>query len=92
MGENWRLKPADKFVRPRRIKPFRLRRVLGIPGLFSIGYGDVGSSIYYALGVIAFVALGATPIALGIAGLIYVFNALTYAEGSAMVTEGGGLQ
>jgi APA family basic amino acid/polyamine antiporter len=90
MGENWHLKPADKFVRPRRIKPFRLRRVLGIPGLFSIGYGDVGSSIYYALGVIAFVALGATPIALGIAGLLYIFNALTYAEGSAMVTEGGG--
>jgi basic amino acid/polyamine antiporter, APA family len=90
MGENWRPKPADKFVRPRRIKPFRLRRVLGIPGLFSIGYGDVGSSIYYSLGVIAFVALGATPIALGIAGLIYIFNALTYAEGSAMVNEGGG--
>jgi APA family basic amino acid/polyamine antiporter len=67
-----------------------LRRVLGIPGLFSIGYGDVGSSIYFALGVIAFVALGATPIALGIAGIIYIFNALTYAEGSAMVPEGGG--
>lgn len=67
-----------------------MRRVLGIPGLFSIGYGDVGSSIYFALGVIAFVALGATPIALGIAGIIYIFNALTYAEGSAMVPEGGG--
>ena len=63
---------------------------MGIPGLFSIGYGDVGSSIYFALGVIAFIALGATPIALGIAGIIYIFNALTYAEGSAMVPEGGG--
>jgi basic amino acid/polyamine antiporter, APA family len=63
---------------------------MGIPGLFSIGYGDVGSSIYFALGVIAFVALGATPIALGIAGIIYIFNALTYAEGAAMVPEGGG--
>ncbi len=90
MGESWRPKQADKVIRPRRIKPFRLRRVLGIPGLFSIGYGDVGSSIYYALGVVAMVALGATPIALGIAGLIYVFNALTYAEGAAMVTGGGG--
>ncbi len=90
MGESWRKKPGDQFVRPRRIKPFRLRRVLGIPGLFSIGYGDVGSSIYYALGVIAMVALGATPIALGIAGLIYIFNALTYAEGLSMLPQGGG--
>jgi APA family basic amino acid/polyamine antiporter len=64
--------------------------VLGVSALFSIGYGDVGSSIYYGLGLVALVALGATPIALGIAGLIYVCNALTYAEGSAMLTEGGG--
>jgi APA family basic amino acid/polyamine antiporter len=77
-------------VHPRRIRSFRLRRVLGIPGLFSIGYGDVGSSIYYALGVTALVALGATPIALAVAGIIYIFNALTYAEGSAMIPEGGG--
>ena len=90
MGESYRQKPGDHFVRPRRIKPFRLRRVLGIPGLFSIGYGDVGSSIYYALGVIAMAALGATPIALGIAGLIYIFNTLTYAEGLSMLPEGGG--
>jgi APA family basic amino acid/polyamine antiporter len=84
------LKPGDKVFRPRRIKRFRLKRVLGVPALFSIGYGDVGSSIYYALGVVALVALGATPIALGVAGLIYIFNALTYAEGSAMIAEAGG--
>ena len=90
MGESWRPKPGDRFVRPRRIRPFRLRRVLGIPGLFSIGYGDIGSSIYYALGVIALAALGATPIVVGIAGIIYIFNALTYAEGSSMITQGGG--
>ena len=83
-------KPGDRSYRPRRIKRFRLKRVLGVPALFSIGYGDVGSSIYYALGVVALVALGATPIALGVAGIIYIFNALTYAEGSAMITEGGG--
>jgi APA family basic amino acid/polyamine antiporter len=64
--------------------------VLGIPGLFSAGYGDVGSSIYYALGIVAIVALGATPIALGVAGIIYVLNALTYAEGGAMLPEAGG--
>jgi APA family basic amino acid/polyamine antiporter len=36
------------------------------------------------------VALGATPIALAAAGIVYVFNALTYAEGAAMLPEGGG--
>jgi APA family basic amino acid/polyamine antiporter len=64
--------------------------VLGVPALFSIGYGDVGSSIYYGLGVVAIVALGATPIALAVAGIVYIFNALTYAEGAAMLPEGGG--
>lgn len=34
-----------------------LKRVLGIFDLFAIGYGDVGSSIYYALGVTALYAL-----------------------------------
>jgi basic amino acid/polyamine antiporter, APA family len=83
-------KPGDTSFRPRRIKRFHLRRVLGVSGLFSIGYGDVGSSIYYGLGVVALVALGGTPIALGLAGIIYIFNALTYAEGAAMLPEGGG--
>jgi APA family basic amino acid/polyamine antiporter len=64
--------------------------VLGVPGLFSAGYGDVGGSIYYGLGLVAIVALGATPIVLMIAGVIYIFNALTYAEGSAMIPEAGG--
>ncbi len=90
MNSEPRLKPGDRIFRPRRIARLRLRRVLGVPALFSIGYGDVGSSIYYALGVIALVALGATPIVLAIAGIIYIFNALTYAEGSAMLPEAGG--
>jgi APA family basic amino acid/polyamine antiporter len=58
--------------------------------LFSTAYGDVGSSIYYALGLVALVALGATPIVLGIAGIFFVFTALTYAEGTAMFPEAGG--
>jgi APA family basic amino acid/polyamine antiporter len=90
MHTDWRQKPGDKVFRPRRIRPFHLKRVLGVPGLFSAGYGDVGSSIYYALGIVAIVALGATPIVLGIAGLIYILNALTYAEGGAMIPEAGG--
>jgi len=59
-------------------------------GLFSTAYGDVGSSIYYALGLVAMVALGATPVALGIAAVFFVFTALTYAEGTAMIPEAGG--
>jgi len=67
-----------------------LRRALGVADLFSAGYGNVGSSIYYALGIVALVALGATPIALGIAGILFIFTALTYAEGTAMLPEAGG--
>jgi len=64
--------------------------VLGVAAVFSAGYGNVGSSIYYALGIVALVAMGATPIALGIAGILFIFTALTYAEGTAMLPEAGG--
>ncbi len=90
MQNSYQPKLGDKVFRPRRIRHYRLRRILGIPALFSAGYGDVGSSIYYALGIVALVALGATPIVLAIAGVIYIFNALTYAEGSASIPEAGG--
>jgi len=63
---------------------------LGVAALFSAGYGNVGSSIYYALGIVALVAMGATPVALGIAGILFIFTALTYAEGTAMLPEAGG--
>ncbi len=90
MRNNWQPKPGDKFVRRPRVKAHPLRRVLGIPGLYSVGYGNVGSSIYYALGIIALVAMGATPIALAVAGVFFVFVTLTYAEGTAMLPEAGG--
>ncbi len=90
MSESWQPKPGDRIFRPRRIKRFRLRRVLGIPAVFSAGYGNVGSSIYYALGIVALVAMGATPLALGIAGILFIFTALTYAEGTAALPEAGG--
>ena len=35
--------------------------MLGTPALFATAYGNVGSSIYYALGVTAAIALGLTP-------------------------------
>jgi len=90
MPDSWRPKPGDSVFRPRRIKRFRLRRVLGIPAVFSAGYGNVGSSIYYALGIVALVAMGATPVALGVAGVLFIFTALTYAEGTAALPEAGG--
>lgn len=67
-----------------------LSKALGLFGLFSIGYGNVGSSIYYALGVVAAAALGATPLAFLIAGLFFVITAFTYAEGTSMFPESGG--
>lgn len=90
MVQNWHPKPGDKFIRLPRAKAYPLRRVLGVFGLFSAGYGDVGSSIYYALGLVVFIALGATPIALLIAGIFYIFTCLSYAEGTAMIPEAGG--
>ena len=90
MSSNWRIKPGDRIFRPRRIRRYRLRRVLGVPAVFGAGYGNVGSFIYYALGIVALVAVGATPVALGIAGILFIFTALTYAEGTAMLPEAGG--
>ncbi len=90
MDNGWQHKPGDRIIRPRRIRHYHLKRVLGVTGLFSAGYGDVGSSIYYGLGLVAIIALGATPIAIGIAGIVYVFNALSYAEGGSMIPEAGG--
>ena len=67
-----------------------LRRVHGTGALFSAAYGNVGSSIYYALGVVAAFALGLTPLAFLIAGLIFICTAATYAEATVMFPEAGG--
>jgi basic amino acid/polyamine antiporter, APA family len=67
-----------------------LRRVHGVGALFSAAYGNVGSSIYYALGVVASFALGLTPITFLIAGLIFTFTAATYIEATVMYPEAGG--
>jgi APA family basic amino acid/polyamine antiporter len=64
--------------------------VLGAPGLFATVYGNVGSSIYYALGVTAAFALGLTPLVFVIAGLIFAATTLTYAEGTVRFPEAGG--
>lgn len=67
-----------------------LRRVHGTGALFSAAYGNVGSSIYYALGLVAAFALGLTPVAFLLAGLIFTCTAATYAEATVMYPEAGG--
>lgn len=64
--------------------------MLGTPALFSTAYGDVGSSIYYALGLTASFALGLTPVVFVIAGIFFVCTAATYAEGTVRFPEAGG--
>lgn len=73
----------------RRLLP-GLERVLGPNALFSTAYGNVGSSIYYALGLVASYALGLTPIVFVITGLFFFCTAATYAEATAMYPEAGG--
>src|ERR671919_299001 len=67
-----------------------LARVHGTGALFSTAYGNVGSSIYYALGVVTVFALGMTPVAFLVAGLIFACTAATYAEATVMYPEAGG--
>ncbi len=74
----------------RRRQQQGLERVLGAPALFATAYGNVGSSIYYALGVTAALALGLTPVVFLIAGLIFALTAATYAEGTVRFPEAGG--
>ncbi|HEY6055413.1 MAG TPA: universal stress protein [Gaiellaceae bacterium] len=75
---------------PRRRREHRLERVLGANALFATAYGNVGSSIYYALGVTAFFALGLTPLVFLIAGVFFAATAATYAEGTVRYPEAGG--
>src|SRR5437868_1039187 len=74
----------------RRPKHQALERVLGTGALFSTAYGNVGSSIYYALGLVASFALGLTPIVFLLTGGIFYLTAATYAEATAMYPEAGG--
>jgi APA family basic amino acid/polyamine antiporter len=67
-----------------------LQRVLDAPALASVAYGEIASSLYFALGVIALHALGLTPLVLGVVGLLFLIVALSYAEGTASIRETGG--
>ena len=67
-----------------------MERVLGTPALFATAYGNVGSSIYYALGLTAVYALGLTPLVFVVAGIVFAATAATYAEGTVRFPEAGG--
>lgn len=69
-----------------------LLRLIGVRGLFSIGYADVSSSVYYALGVTILYTMGLAPLALGICSLFFICTVLTYAELSTAIPEPGGSQ
>ena len=73
-----------------RLRQQGLRRTVGVPGMFATAYGNVGSSIYYALGLVASHALGLTPLVFIFAGGLFALTAKTYAEGASMFPEAGG--
>jgi basic amino acid/polyamine antiporter, APA family len=72
----------------RKIRGFE--RVLDAPALFSVAYGEIASSLYFALGIVAAYALGFTPYVLLGAGAFFLLVALSYAEGTAAIPETGG--
>src|SRR5579859_5867622 len=72
-------------------KSSELRRDVTVWGSFMWGYADVGADIYTALGLVMAAAQGATPLAFGLAGLVYVMIGLGYTElASAYPVAGGG--
>jgi APA family basic amino acid/polyamine antiporter len=67
-----------------------LERFLGAPALYAMAYGEIGSSLYYALGITAVYALSLTPVVFLVAGGIFALAGAAYAEGSATIPEPGG--
>ncbi len=65
-------------------------RALGARSLASVAFGEIASSLYFALGVVALHALGFTPWVLLVAGVLFLLVALSYAEGTAAIPETGG--
>src|SRR5881227_692622 len=73
---------------PRRFQG--LRRVLGTRSIASVAYGEIASSLYFALGLVALYALGLTAWVLLLVGCLFLLVALSYAEGTAAIPETGG--
>ena len=64
--------------------------MLDAPSLFAVAYGEIASSVYIALGIVAAAALGLTPFVLLLTGAIFLVVSLSYAEGTAALPEAGG--
>ena len=86
-GRLWMLRRRELWV-ARKLPG--LKRELDARALFSVAYGEIASSIYFALGVLAAHALGFTPIVLLIAGVLFLIVSFSYAEGTAALPETGG--
>lgn len=80
----------EKKGRIARFEKENFIRKLGVSDLFAVGYGDLGSSIFYALGITTFFALGAAPISLFLAGIVFICTSLTYAEMTSFTQASGG--
>src|SRR5215467_3898211 len=72
----------------RKLRGFE--RVLDAPALFAVAYGEIASSLYVALGIVAASALGLTPLVLLVTGGLFLVVSLSYAEGTAAIPETGG--
>src|SRR5438876_7815610 len=68
----------------------RFERALDAPALASVAYGEIASSIYFALGIVALHALGLAPWVLLVMGVLFLIVALSYAEGTTSIPETGG--
>src|SRR6266705_2266296 len=67
-----------------------LQRVLETPSLAAVAYGEIASSLFFALGVVAVSALGFTPWVLLAVGALFLVVSLSYAEGTTAIPETGG--
>jgi len=86
--------PARIHVGEKRVMPEEseqaLKREVGWYGSFSMGYADVGADIYVAIGLVAFYAAGASPLAFAIASITYICTGLAYAELATAYPYAGG--
>jgi basic amino acid/polyamine antiporter, APA family len=67
-----------------------LRRVLGPASVVSVAYGEIGASIFIALGVVMAFGGALTPWILLAVGIVFFLVSLSYAEGTAALPETGG--
>src|SRR5437899_7883281 len=68
----------------------RVQRAFDAPVLASVAYGEVASSLYFALGIVALHALGMTPVVLALVGLIFLIVTASYVEGTTAYRGTGG--